>query len=103
MYGIDLNSFIRKANKLTAAIEKRKQELANETVEGKSGDGLVTVVATATQEIKSLKIDPKAASDLALLEDLVIAAVNSALTQSKEHQKKELAKISEGIQIPGIT
>lgn len=103
MPGVDLNYFIRQANKLTEKIEKRKQELATETVEGKAGDGLVTVVATATQEIKSISIDKKAVEDHAMLEDLVTAAVNAALTQSKEFQQKELAKVSGGIKIPGIT
>lgn len=105
MPGIDINYFVRQANKLTEKLEKRKTELAEETVEGKAGDGLVVVVATATQDIKSVKIDPKAlaSNDVALLEDLITAAVNAALTASKEHQRAELAKISGGIKIPGIT
>ncbi|MCA2978881.1 MAG: YbaB/EbfC family nucleoid-associated protein, partial [Myxococcaceae bacterium] len=43
MPGVDLNYFIRQANKLTEQIEKRKAELANEVVEGQAADGLVTV------------------------------------------------------------
>jgi nucleoid-associated protein EbfC len=103
MPGVDLNYFIRQANKLTEQIEKRKTELAAETVEGKAADGLVTVVATATQEIQRITIDRKAVEDHAMLEDLVTAAVNDALTKSKKHQADELAKISKGIKIPGIT
>ncbi len=105
MPGVDLNYFIRQANKLTEKIEKRKTELATETVEGKAGDGLVTVVASGTQEIKSVKIDKKAIdpNDPAMLEDLVTAAVNAAITASKEHERVELGKISGGIKIPGIT
>lgn len=105
MPGVDLNYFIRQANKLTEKIEKRKVELATETVEGQSGDGLVMVTATATQEIKTIKLDPKVVdpNDLGLLEDLLIAAVNAALTASKEHMQKELSKISGGVKIPGVT
>jgi len=105
MPGVDLNYFIRQANKLTEKIEKRKQELADETVEGRSGDGLVVVTATAAQAIKSIKVDPKAVDpqDVAMLEDLLIAAVNAALTASKEHMQKELSKVSGGVKIPGIT
>jgi len=105
MPGVDLNYFIRQANKLTEKIEKRKEELAAESVEGKAGDGLVVVMASGTQEIKSVKIDKKAVdpNDTAMLEDLVTAAVNSALTASREHMQKELGKISGGIKIPGIT
>jgi DNA-binding YbaB/EbfC family protein len=105
MPGIDLNYFIRQANKLTEKIEARKQELANETVEGKAGDGRVTVVVNGIQEIRSIKIDPTVIdpSDPSMLEDLIAAAVNAALTQSKDHMQKELAKVSGGIKIPGIS
>jgi len=105
MPGVDLNYFIRQANKLTEKIEKRKLELAEETVEGKSGDGLVTVIATGAQAIKSIKLDPKVVdpSDLSMLEDLLIAAVNAALTASKDHMQKELSKVSGGVKIPGVT
>ena len=105
MPGVDLNYFIRQANKLTEKIEARKTELANETVEGKAGDGRVIAVANGVQEMKTIKIDKALVdpTDISMLEDLVTAAVNAALTASKEHMQKELAKISGGIKIPGIT
>lgn len=105
MPGIDLNYFIRQANKLTEKIEQRKKELAEETVQGNAGDGRVVVTANAVQEIKSIKIDPQVIdpADVSMLEDLVTAAVNAALAQSRDHMQKELAKISGGIKIPGIT
>ncbi|HVG61280.1 MAG TPA: YbaB/EbfC family nucleoid-associated protein [Hyalangium sp.] len=105
MPGIDLNYFIRQANKLTEKIEQRKQELANETVEATSGEGRVTVVANGIQEIRSIKIDKSAIdpNDTSMLEDLITAAVNTALASSRQHMQKELAKISGGIKIPGIT
>lgn len=105
MPGVDINYFIRQANKLTEKIEQRKKELAEETLEGKAGDGLVTAVVNGVQEIKSIKIDPKAIdpADPTMLEDLVTAAVNAALTQSRDHMQKELSKVSGGVKIPGIT
>jgi len=105
MPGVDLNYFIRQANKLTEKIEKRKQELANEAVEAKSGEGRVTVVANGIQEIRSIKIDKAAIdpNDTGMLEDLITAAVNAALANSRQHMQKELSKISGGIKIPGIT
>ena len=46
MPGVDLNYFIRQANKLTEKIEERRTKLAEETVEAQAGEGRVTVVAT---------------------------------------------------------
>jgi hypothetical protein len=105
MPGIDLNYFIRQANKLTEKIEQRKKELAEETIEAKAGDGRVTVVANGIQEIRSIKIDKAAIdpNDPGMLEDLITAAVNAALASSREHMQRELGKISGGIKIPGIT
>jgi len=105
MPGIDLNYFIRQANKLSEKIEQRKKELAEETMEGRAGDGRVVAVVNGAGEIKSIKIDPAAVdpSDPAMLEDLVTAAVNAALAQSRERVQAELSKISGGIKIPGVT
>jgi DNA-binding YbaB/EbfC family protein len=105
MPGVDLNYFIRQANKLTEKIEKRKAELADETIEKKSQNDLVTVKVSCSQEIKSIKIAPAAVdpNDVAMLEDLIIATVNAALADSKTHLQTELGKVSGGIKIPGIT
>ena len=105
MPGIDLNYFIRQANKLTEKIEERKKGLADDRIEGQAGDGRVKVVANGVQEIISIKIDKAAIdpNDTGMLEDLIAAAVNSALTASKNHMQRELGKVSGGIKIPGIT
>ncbi|MCL2012914.1 MAG: YbaB/EbfC family nucleoid-associated protein [Cystobacterineae bacterium] len=104
MPGLDMNYFIRQANKMTEKIEQRKAELAEETVEGKAGDNLVVVLATGTQEIKSIKISPEAIelNDIGMLEDLLVAAINAALTASRTHMQAELGKLTGGIKIPGL-
>ncbi|MBI5548515.1 MAG: YbaB/EbfC family nucleoid-associated protein [Deltaproteobacteria bacterium] len=104
MPGIDINYFIRQANKLTEKIEQRKKALAEETLEGNAG-GLVTAVVNGVQELKSIRIDPKAleGGDRAMLEDLVVAAVNQAMENSRTRMKQELEKVSGGVKIPGLT
>jgi hypothetical protein len=104
MPGIDINFFIRQANKLTEKIEKRKAELAVEEVSG-SAAGLVTVVLNGVQEVKSIKIDKKAleANDQAMLEDMLVAAMNQGLANSRELMRRELEKVSNGVKIPGVT
>jgi len=104
MPGLDMNYFIRQANKMTEKIEQRKTELAEETVEGKAGEGLVVVMASGTQEIKSIKISPEAVelNDLSMLEDLLVAAVNNALDASRTHMQEELGKLTGGIKLPGL-
>ena len=105
MPGIDINFFIRQANKLTEKIEKRKAELAQETVTGTAAD-LITVTAAGNGEsLKAIKIDKKAleGGDVAMLEDMLVAAVNQALGSAITHRNAELSKVSNGVKIPGIT
>jgi nucleoid-associated protein EbfC len=105
MPGVDLNYFMRQASKLTEKIEQRKKELAEETLEGMAGDGRVKVVVNGLQEVRSIQVakevvDP---SDVAMLEDLLTAAVNAALSASRAHMQQELSKVSGGLSLPGLT
>jgi nucleoid-associated protein EbfC len=105
MPGVDLNYFMRQANKLTEKIEQRKKELADETLEGVAGDGRVKVVVNGLQEVRTIHIskDVVDATDVAMLEDLVTAAVNAALAASRAHMQAELSKVSGGLSLPGLT
>jgi nucleoid-associated protein EbfC len=105
MPGVDLNYFMRQANKLTEKIEKRKKELAEETLEGVAGEGRVKVVVNGLQEVRSITVakDVVDPSDVAMLEDLLTAAVNAALAASRTHMQTELAKVSGGLSLPGLT
>jgi nucleoid-associated protein EbfC len=102
MPGIDINYFIRQANKLTEKIEQRKKELADEMIEGTAG-GLVTATVNGVQELKTVRLDPKALEDRAMLEDMVVAAINQAMEKSRTKMKEELEKVSGGVKIPGLT
>jgi DNA-binding YbaB/EbfC family protein len=107
MPGVDLNYFIRQANKLNEKREQRIKELTDETLEAKNaGDGLVSAASNGMgDQIKKLTIDKKIVdpNDIAMLEDLVTAAINSALTAGREHREAELSKLTQGVKIPGFT
>ncbi|MGA1238057.1 MAG: YbaB/EbfC family nucleoid-associated protein [Limisphaerales bacterium] len=51
-----------------------------------------------------MKIDPQAINpdDAQLLEDLIITAVNNALSQSKEIYTQEMGKAAGGLNLPGL-
>jgi len=85
-------------------MEKIQEELGKRTVEGTSGGGLVTVVANGSQEIVRIKISPEAVDpkDLEMLEDLVLAAANSALERARELKESMVNQVTGGIKIPGL-
>lgn len=106
MRGFDYNTLMRQVRKMQEEAEKQKAKLA-ETVrtEGKAGGGLVVATANGVRELVSLRIDPEAVdlNDLALLEDLIVAAVNQALAEAKAKEEAEMGKITGGVKIPGLT
>ena len=98
------NDLVRQAQVMQKKIAKAQEELADKTVEAASGGGMVTVVVTGGQEVRSVKIDPSVvdAGDVAMLEDLVLAAVNEALKKAKEMMEAEMSHLTGGMSIPGL-
>jgi nucleoid-associated protein EbfC len=91
---------LRQAQQLQSRMEKLQKELENETVEATAGGGAVTVVATGAQKIVSVRIDPEAAGDPEMLQDLVVAAVNEALERSKQMASERMSALTAGLGLP---
>lgn len=83
---------------------KIQEELAEETVEVTVGGGAVTAVMTGQQQLRSVKIDPSVvdAEDTETLEDLMVAAVNEAITQSQDLAAKRMGVLTGGLKLPGM-
>jgi DNA-binding YbaB/EbfC family protein len=98
-------AFMRQAQELQAKLAKAQEELAEAKIEASSGGGAVTVTVNGQQQVLSVKISPEAIEpdDVEMLEDLVLAAVNEALTKSQEMAAKRMGKITGGLNIPGLT
>ncbi len=90
--GMDLNKLMQQAQQMQEDMQKAQAEMEKETVEGTAGGGAVTVKATGTGKILEIKIKKEAIDpeDPETLEDLVLAAVNSALTAAEELAKSKL-------------
>ena len=98
-------SILRQAQQLQAKLAKAQEELGDMTVEAASGGGVVKVVADGHQKIRSVEISSElvnADSDVELLQDLVMAAVNEAISKSQEVAGKHLSKLTGGLNIPGL-
>jgi DNA-binding YbaB/EbfC family protein len=91
---------LRQAQQLQGRVEKLQKELEQETVEASAGGGAVTVVATGAQKIVSVRIDPEAAADAEMLQDLVLAAVNEALDRSRQMANEKMAALTAGLGLP---
>ena len=86
-----------------AMLQKVQEELETLTVEGSAGGGVVKVVMTGKQTVESVEIEPEAVEDLEMLQDLITAAVNDALSKSQALASEKLSALTGGMNIPGLT
>lgn len=95
---------MKQAAQMQQKMEQIQAQLAARTVEATSGGGAVKVVAKCDGTLASIKIDPQALnpSDADLLEDMILGAVNQALTQAKEISNAEMGKATAGFNLPGM-
>ncbi len=91
---------LRQVQQMQGKMAKVQEELERETVEATAGGGAVTVVATGSQKIVSVRIDPAAAEDVEMLQDLVVAAINEAMERSKRMAAEKMQAVTAGMGLP---
>lgn len=96
---------MKQAQKLQAQMAKLQEDLANLVIEASSGGGAVTVTMSGQQQLLSVKISPEVvdAEDVEMLQDMVLTAVNEAITKAQEAATKQMSGLTGGLNIPGLT
>jgi len=92
----DFRQLMEKAQEMQARLAAAQRELARRRVEASAGGGMVTAVATGELRIAEIRIEPGVydSGDRALLQDLILAAVNAALARAQEMMQQELQRLA---------
>jgi DNA-binding YbaB/EbfC family protein len=96
----DPMKMLRQVQQMQDKMSRVQTELETETVEASAGGGAVRVVASGTQKLVSVTIDPDAAADTEMLQDLVVAAVNDAMEKSKQLAASKMQSVASGLGLP---
>jgi len=96
----DPMKMLKQVQQMQERMTKVQSELETETVEARAGGGAVRVVANGTQKLLSVTVDPAAASDVEMLQDMVIAAVNEAMEKSKQLAATKMQAVASGLGLP---
>jgi len=101
----NFGNIMKQAKKLQERMAQLQDQLALKTVEASAGGGMVSVLVNGKHELVSLKIDREVVNpdDLDMLQDLIIAAVNEGVRKAQEMATAEMAKITGGLSIPGLS
>ena len=94
----------RMAQQMQQEMARVQSELEAATVDGSAGGGVVKATVTGKQEIVSVTIDPAAVdpADVDMLQDLIVAAINDALRESRQVAEEKMAAVTGGLRLPGM-
>ena len=97
--GMNLQQMMKQAQKMQEQMAKEMDELR---VEASAGGGIISVQMSGNKEVLSIKIEPEAAGDVEMLQDLIVAAVNEAGRKVDEVVQSKLGNALGGMRIPGL-
>jgi nucleoid-associated protein EbfC len=99
-----MGELMRQANRVQRKIEQRKEELKAERVEASAGNGQVRVVVSGGMQVVEVEIAPSLLKDedTSMIQDLIVAATNAALTKAQELVDAEIDKVTGGVKVPGL-
>ena len=106
MADLDLSTLMRQAQALQEKFKEMQEAAAAKTVDAQSGGGMVRVTVDGALQLRRVEIDPAllASNDKAMLEDLLVVAINDGLRRAQELVAQEMSKLGPlgGLKIPGL-
>ncbi len=98
----DFMKILQQAQEMQGRLQSMQDELAQKTVSAAAGGGMVTVEADGRGQLRKIHIDPSVvnASDVEMLEDLVLVAVSEAQKKAAALAQDEMTKLAGGMQLP---
>jgi nucleoid-associated protein EbfC len=103
LMGLNMN-FLKQAQELQEKIKRMQEGLVNMTASGSAGGDMVKAVVNGKHEVVEVKIVKEVVNpeDVEMLEDLIASAINNAMHKMDETVKQEMAKLTGGLNIPGL-
>ena len=94
-------NMMKQLQQMQARMAKVQEELAEMTITGSAGGGVVTVTVDGQQNVRGVTIEPEALEEGAeMLSDLVLAAVNDAMEQSRQRAASQMGQLTAGLGLP---
>lgn len=100
----DMAKLMQQAQQMQSKMAEAQERMREIEATGTAGAGMVTAIASAEGELRSLTVDPALMSgdeEKTVLEDLITAAVNDALRKAREAGQEEMAKVAGDFGLPG--
>jgi len=97
----DIMGMMKAAQEMQGRMQDMQSQIAQMTVEGRSGAGMVVVTLSGKGEMRGLKIDKSLVSDdISVVEDLIIAAHNDAKGKLEYETNARMQELTAGLPLP---
>jgi len=98
----NFNDMMKKAQEMQKKMQEMQNSLSNLEVEGTSGGGMVKIIMNCKNEVKKINIDPSIIKqeEKAMMEDLIVAALNDAKSKVEEKTQDKMKELSGGLGLP---
>lgn len=95
------NNMMRQVQQMQEEMFAAQAALAETTVEGSAGGGMVKATVTGTGDLVSIELSPDVVDpeDIEMLQDLVVAAVADATRASQALQSEQMGGLTGGIDL----
>jgi nucleoid-associated protein EbfC len=102
--GGNMNNLLKQAQKLQKQMEDTRAEIEARNVEASAGGGAVTAVVNGKKQLIDIQIKREVVDpdDVEMLQDLIIAAINEAVNKAEQMMNEEMAKLTGGLNMPGL-
>ena len=100
----DMSQLFQHAQKMQKEMRTIQDELKKRNVVGEAGGGMVKVYVNGQQQVLKVEIEKEAVDpeEVGMLEDLILMAVKNGIEKSQELSRNEMAKVTGGMQLPGM-
>jgi DNA-binding YbaB/EbfC family protein len=96
-----IGQLMKQARQMQEDMQKAQEEMANLTVTGESGAGMVRITMTCKHEVRRLEIDDSlVGDDKEMLEDLIVAAFNDAVRRVEQTVQEKFSGMTSGLSLP---
>lgn len=102
--GMNYGNMMKQAKMMQKKMQQIQEELKKTEFDASAGGGAIKVKVNGEQEVLEVKINKEMVDveDLEMVEDMVVVAINDAISQSKQKMQEEMGSLTGGLNIPGL-
>lgn len=100
----NMQGVLKQAQKMQERMAELQADLDQREYDFTVGGGMITIKMNGKKEIQSIEIKPEVVDpdDIEMLQDLIVAGVNEAISSIEKTNSDEMSKVTGNLNIPGM-